>query len=87
MQEYASTVRSTDVGLPWEVHFKVKKQFEVTDLRQIFQFCVEFLAELVKTDPPYEANIMQLLKNLLMIVEGVLTWHATTMYILSLLCS
>lgn len=25
MQEYASTVRSTDVGLPWEVHFKAKK--------------------------------------------------------------
>jgi hypothetical protein len=29
MQEYATTVKSTDVGLPWEVHFRVKKQFEV----------------------------------------------------------
>ena len=26
MQEYATTVKSSDVGLPWEGHFKVKKQ-------------------------------------------------------------
>ena len=25
MQEYATTVKSSDVGLPWEVHFKAKK--------------------------------------------------------------
>jgi hypothetical protein len=29
LQEYATTVKSSDVGLPWEVHFKAKKQFEV----------------------------------------------------------
>lgn len=29
MQEYAVTVKSTDVGLTWETHFKAKKQFEV----------------------------------------------------------
>ena len=25
MSEYATTVKSTDVGLPWEIHFKAKK--------------------------------------------------------------
>lgn len=29
MQEYATTVKSSDVGLTWETHFKAKKQFEV----------------------------------------------------------
>lgn len=29
MHEYAITVKSTDVGLTWETHFKAKKQFEV----------------------------------------------------------
>ena len=37
MQEYATTVKSSDVGLPWEVHFKAKKQFESTDLQNIFK--------------------------------------------------
>ncbi|GLH05441.1 Exportin-4 [Gryllus bimaculatus] len=29
IQEYATTVKSSDVGLTWEVHFQAKKQFEV----------------------------------------------------------
>ena len=29
MQEYAVTVKSADVGITWETHFKAKKQFEV----------------------------------------------------------
>jgi hypothetical protein len=29
MQEYATTVKSSDVGLTWETHFKAKKQFQV----------------------------------------------------------
>lgn len=74
MREYAGTVRSTDVGLPWEVHFKAKKQFEATDLRRIFKFCIQLLSELVKNDPPYPPNINTLMEHLLSISEGVLTW-------------
>lgn len=74
MREYASTIKSTDVGLPWEVHFKAKKQFEATDLRRIFKFCIQLLSELVNIDPPQPANIIALLENLLTITEGVLTW-------------
>lgn len=29
MQEYSNTVKSADVGLPWEAHLNAKKQFEV----------------------------------------------------------
>lgn len=74
MQEYASTVKSTDVGLPWEVHFKAKKQFETTDLKRIFQFCIYLLSEAVKTDPPYSDSMIQLMGHLLRITERVLTW-------------
>jgi len=30
MQEYSTTVKSTDVGLTWESHYAAKKEFEVT---------------------------------------------------------
>ncbi|KAF4517549.1 hypothetical protein B566_EDAN005113 [Ephemera danica] len=53
MQEYATTMKSCDVGLTWDTHFKVKKQFEATDLKRIFQFCVRALGELVRVE---EAN-------------------------------
>ena len=31
MREYATTVKSSDVGLAWEVRFKAKKPFELTE--------------------------------------------------------
>ncbi|KAG5885786.1 hypothetical protein JTB14_031220 [Gonioctena quinquepunctata] len=74
MQEYATTVKSTDVGLPWEVHFKAKKQFEATDLKRIFQFCIYLLSEVVKSDPPYSQTFTELTGHLLRITENVLTW-------------
>ncbi|XP_021933085.1 exportin-4-like, partial [Zootermopsis nevadensis] len=74
MQEYATTVKSSDVGLTWETHFKAKKQFEVTDLKRIFQFCVQALGELSKLVPPYSDEVLALLKHLLSIAEGVLSW-------------
>jgi len=75
MQEYATTVKSTDVGLPWEVHFKVKKQFEVTDLQTIFRFSVAALRELLATVTfPTTPQLEALLRRLTTIAETVLTW-------------
>lgn len=74
MQEYATTVKSTDVGLPWELHFKAKKQFESSDLKRIFKFCIHLLSEIVKNDSPYPPNILNLTQQLLAIVENILTW-------------
>ncbi|KAK5650842.1 hypothetical protein RI129_001871 [Pyrocoelia pectoralis] len=73
MQEYASTIKSTDVGLPWEVHFKAKKQFEVTDLRKIFKFCVQLLSEVIKNEP-FDDNTIKLMEHLLLIKAAALTW-------------
>nr|CAD7589621.1 unnamed protein product [Timema genevievae] len=64
IQEYSNTVKSSDVGLPWETHFKAKKQFEVTDLKRIFQFCVQALSEMTKDDVSLTVETLNLLKHL-----------------------
>lgn len=46
----------------------------MTDLKRIFQFCVQALGELSKLVPPYSDEVIALLKHLLSIVEGVLSW-------------
>lgn len=74
MQEYATTVKSADVGLPWETHFKAKKQFEATDLKRILEFCLRVLGEIIKLDPPYNDSANTVLKHLLAITESILTW-------------
>ncbi|XP_060526804.1 exportin-4-like [Cylas formicarius] len=74
MEEYASTIKSTDVGLTWEVHFVAKKQFEANDLKRIFQFCIYLLSEVAKNDPPYSDTAVQLARHLLKITERVLRW-------------
>lgn len=74
MQEYAITIKSTDVGLPLEVHKKAKMQFEATDLKRIFRFCLTVLSEVAKNDPPFAPNVTSLLDHILRICETVLTW-------------
>lgn len=74
MQEYAITIKSTDVGLPLEVHKKAKMQFEATDLKRIFRFCLTVLSEVTKNDPPFAPNVTSLLDHILRICETVLTW-------------
>ncbi|KAK7073379.1 Exportin-4 [Halocaridina rubra] len=66
MQEYAVTVKSTDVGLTWETHFKAKKQFEGTDLRRIFHFIVNLLGEVVKVEGKLNDELSALLMKLLL---------------------
>jgi hypothetical protein len=73
MQEYATTVKSSDVGLPWEVHFKVKKQFEVSDLQTIFKFSVNALKELsAQIVLPLTVDLENLIRRLVIIAESVL---------------
>uniref|UniRef100_A0A1B6DRC6 Exportin-4 n=2 Tax=Clastoptera arizonana TaxID=38151 RepID=A0A1B6DRC6_9HEMI len=72
MQEYATTVKSSDVGLTWETHFKAKKMFEVSDLKRILQFTVLVLSQICQRDPPFPQPV--LLKHLLSISESILNW-------------
>ena len=75
MQEYATTVKSSDVGLPWEVHFKAKKQFESTDLQNIFRFSVGALRELAANLVlPLNEEMRNLVRRLTVISETVLSW-------------
>ncbi|XP_063590971.1 exportin-4-like [Penaeus indicus] len=80
MQEYAVTVKSTDVGLTWETHFKAKKQFEGSDLRRIFHFIVNLLGEVVKVEGKMSGELSSLLLKLLVIAETTLTWFFLNNY-------
>ena len=79
MQEYASTVKSSDVGLRWEIHFKVKRQFESTDLKRIFQFIVHALQQAIESSQLLDRESCDLLGRLLAIVEAVLSWFFSPM--------
>jgi len=59
----------------------------VTDLKRIFQFCVQALGELSKLVPPHSDEVLALLKHLLSIGEGVLSWgFISANYILHIFC-
>lgn len=74
MQEYAITVKSADVGLIWEIHFKLKKSFENVDLKRIFRFTVGVLEQIVRSGHAAEGEQALLMKQLLTIVETILCW-------------
>lgn len=74
MQEYAITVKSADVGLIWEVHFRLKKSFEALDLKRIFRFTVSVLEQIIRSGHRPEGDQALLTKQLLTIVETVLCW-------------
>lgn len=74
LQEYALTVKSADVGLIWEVHFKLKKQFELIDLKRIFRFCVGALEQVVQSRIQPEGEQAILVKQLLTVAETILCW-------------
>ncbi|XP_018403866.1 PREDICTED: exportin-4-like [Cyphomyrmex costatus] len=72
LQEYATTAKSSNIGLTWEVHLKEKKQFEQSDMKKIFKFCVEVFSALIKKD--FDESTLPLVKSLLSIVESMLVW-------------
>lgn len=78
MQEFAITFKSSDVGLPWEDHFKSKKRFQDMELKKIFQFCCRALSGLVTSETPLSQSATALLKSLLVLSEGVLSWNFVT---------
>ncbi|KAF0299696.1 Exportin-4 [Amphibalanus amphitrite] len=77
LQEHANTLKSADVLLTWEQHFMAKKQFEVSDLRRIFEFCLSTLAEAEKLPALNTPQQMTLVDRLLRITESILSWSFT----------
>ncbi|XP_050536237.1 exportin-4-like isoform X2 [Daktulosphaira vitifoliae] len=74
MQEYSTTVKSTDVGLSWESHYAAKKEFEANDLRRIFVFSTQALNEIKNLPQSLSQETLTVLKHLLNISENVLVW-------------
>lgn len=72
LQEYATTAKSSDIGLTWQVHFKEKKHFELSDIKKIFKFCIEVFNELIKKD--FDESTLPFVKSLLSVVESILVW-------------
>ena len=79
MQEYANTVKSSDVGLRWEIHFKVKRQFESTDLKRIFHIMLNALQPAVEPAHTIDRELCHLLGRLLAISEAILSWFFVPM--------
>lgn len=74
MQEYATTCKSSDLGLPWEVHNKCKRQFENSDLIRIFKFVMGLLKDVTGIEAPFEPATAQFIKSLLQIAEQAMIW-------------
>lgn len=75
MEEYATSIKSSDSRLTQEVHIEAKEQFEVTCLKRIFKLCIQALEESTKSDIP--ETILPLIMHLLSICENVLTFGLT----------
>lgn len=74
LQEYLITVKSDDNGLTFTDHFKVKKTFEVTHLRKIFEMAFANLDDLLQTLNLEDRVQAHLLLELVTILEQVLMW-------------
>jgi len=72
LQEYATNAKSSDIGQTWEWHFKEKMEFEKTDMKQLFKFCVKVLTEL--TEKLFEEETLPFVKHILAIAESMLVW-------------
>ncbi|XP_068617359.1 exportin-4-like [Battus philenor] len=74
MQEFAITVKTADVGLIWEVHFRLKKSFELLNLKRIFRFTIGVLEQIIRSGHPPEGQQALLTKQLITIIETILCW-------------
>lgn len=84
LEEYATTVKSSELNLTWEVHLREKKQFELSDMKKIFKLCIEILGQFTEND--FDELTLPFLKHLLSIVESMLVWSfVNANYILLLL--
>ncbi|CAM1293141.1 XPO4 (predicted) [Pycnogonum litorale] len=74
MNEYSNSVKSSDLGLTWEVHLRSKKNFEISDMKKIFQFCLEGLNQL-ENAVEFNADLSLLSQKILSICSQILMWN------------
>lgn len=80
IQEYGNTQKSTNIGLTWKANISAKAEFEMSDLKRIFQFCCRALNSLSNAELPFPQETLSIVKQLLAISESVLSWNFTDPY-------
>lgn len=74
VQEYSDTVKSEDIGLTFDEHFKAKKLFEGAELCNVFIIVLETMGKFAQNLPGYDAQNMQLLQKCFNTMEIIFTW-------------
>jgi hypothetical protein len=78
LQEMTNTVRSEDVVLSFEEHFKCKKMFENRELQFIFSMILEALEKLLPVLDMSNSSHIIMMESSLKICELVLSWSWIT---------
>lgn len=74
LQEFNNTVKSDDVCLTFEEHFKAKKFFELKELLNVFVLILKPMEELGKVFDVENKAHFNLMKYFLQIMELILSW-------------
>lgn len=84
LNEYSSSTRASDFGLPWITHLRAKKKFENTHLKSIFRCVLESLITHLKIkEENRNADWLILTNKLLQISEFILSWNFDVITIFS----
>ena len=74
LQEFNNTVKSDDVCLTFEEHFKAKKFFELKELLNVFLLILKPIEELLAVFQIENKSHFNLMKYFLQIMEVILGW-------------
>lgn len=77
--EFASSSRSSSVGLPYEFHFRCKRTFEASDLKDMLRITTQLLAPYCSAEG--QAAVPQdigLIVVYLRLAEQILQWQVRT---------
>lgn len=78
LQEFTNTVKSEDVVLSFEEHFRAKKMFETRELPVVFQMILDALEQLIPVLDMQNPNHFIMMESTLKIMELVLSWSYIT---------
>lgn len=74
LNEYSGSAKTSAIGLSWNFHNECKKKFESNDLKQVFQFALQILHQLVSSPDQMSSEALNLMGRILAISEQVLSW-------------
>lgn len=78
LQEFTNTVKSEDVVLSFEEHFRCKKMFETRELPIVFQMILDALEQLIPVLDMTNSSHFIMMESSLKIMELVLSWSYIT---------